>query len=81
MPIIKILSGKQWALIEAERRELERLRAEISLLMELRPLYFHMQEKGFTMRDFVIGRAHISWNPRKAPRVDVKAMMEKGDAA
>lgn len=79
MPLFKLLSGKELALIEAERSELERLRAEMSALIELKPLAFYMKEKGVTMRDFVIGRAHISWNPRKAPRVDVKAMKERDE--
>lgn len=68
MPIIKILTGRQYELLQAD---LAHHKSRTEIIDGL------LKDKGMTIGDLVQGKGHISWNPRKAPRVDVKAMMEK----
>jgi hypothetical protein len=65
--MIKILKRSTWNNIQGE---LERLKKVDRLL----------KDKGMTDEDLEKGRAHISWNPKKAPRVNVRAMMERDRA-
>jgi len=70
--MIKIMTTKKYELMQAELAgHKERTKIFDDLL----------KDKGMTLGDLVQNKAHLSWNPRRTPRVDVRAMMEKDGVA
>jgi len=74
---LKIISTKKWELLQADLAQARREKQAMAEVLKMYvPLDKHLKSKGITLDDIANSRAHVSWNPKQAPRVNVREMME-----
>jgi len=67
--MIKIMSKKKWESFQDDLVKAECLRDEAMVLLGDYEIIAKMLKcKGITLKDLETGKAHISWNPKGAPK-------------
>jgi hypothetical protein len=68
--MIKIMKATTWELIKADLAQAKRERDEAMVLLgDLSIIKKILHHKKISMNDLLQGRAHISWNPKHAPKL------------